>query len=315
MKILIKLCYPYVENIKVFAIGYLASLFILLMFIPINNYLETIYSNTDIVNFPADIVYSETDTTCTGCEKSYTSSLQVASPTNLGNIDNQIDLSQLTPIDDTSDQIFNTILVGINQDITLQSFGVVESQNSEIINQIAVENRPYGVRKILVGNYPTAKGQVLLPETYALKIANDNNYTSYSQLLGTEINISLDNVEYNLTIVGVYAGENNLIVDSRQDTPTSGASFITFDDEQSAKQFVENNPQTISSKANSVNYSNYSKIVAIILASGLFVSLTVRHLSSCYRLRKVHVNSLSNIYIFIVPLLPLVVVAFIFWIK
>lgn len=307
MKIIIKFIYPFVENLKLFTIAYSICFILLVLFIPINNYLNTIYNNTNIINFPKNVVYSEQDAQCTNCEKSYTSSLQTASPHNLGNIDNGINLSKLSPIDETSTQVFNDILVGMNQDSVLQNFGIIESQNSLLLNQVAVPNRPYGVDKLLVGNYPIDKGQVLLPESYALKLVNEKDYKSYNQLLNTITSVTFNNSDYKLEIVGIYTGANNLIVDYEQDTPTQGSSFITFENNQQAKEFAANNPQTVSYKNNTQNYAVYSKIVCVILVFSLFLSLTIRQTVQSYQLRKVHVDTIFNIYIFIVPLIPLVV--------
>lgn len=105
-------------------------------------------------------------------------------------------------------------------------------------------NQSLKINKVLVGTYPHHANEVMIPEVLAIKLANDNDFSTYTQLLGT--NLQLDDNEYMIT--GVYTGGNTLIL-GKDKVVSDQAIFIrvnktekkeiinTFGDEQ----IVDNN--------------------------------------------------------------------------
>lgn len=75
------------------------------------------------------------------------------------------------------------------------------------INDYKVYNERLEVKEVLIGTYPTNASEVLMPEVYAISLANKLEVDSYDKLIGKKI--SFLNIDYN--VVGVYSGANHII--------------------------------------------------------------------------------------------------------
>lgn len=109
------------------------------------------------------------------------------------------------------------------------------------INEYNTFNERLEIKEVLEGNYPTNETELLIPEVYAISIANELGVNTYAKLIGE--NISLLNSDY--TIVGVYNGANQIIAYPPKEIveyygeELEQAIFIKFADNQQKKNFYD----------------------------------------------------------------------------
>lgn len=124
----------------------------------------------------------------------------------------------------------------------------------EYINDYQIFNERLEVSQVLAGKYPSDENEIMLPEVYAVKLANKLSVNSYADLIGELLTFN----DVNYTVVGVYSGANHIIQGASQklieeyQKNNSEAVFIDFNSKQQKREFFANfNKQDV------VNSSDY----------------------------------------------------------
>lgn len=110
------------------------------------------------------------------------------------------------------------------------------------INDYKVYNERLEVKEVLVGDYPTNESEILIPELYAISLANKFEVDSYDKLIGQKINLLSS--EY--SIVGVYSGANHIIAYPSKELITyyqqylDQGIFIKFANKQQKSKLFDN---------------------------------------------------------------------------
>lgn len=124
----------------------------------------------------------------------------------------------------------------------------------EYINDYQIFNERLEVSQVLVGKYPSDETEIMIPEVFAVKLANEIGVNSYDDLIGKQLSYN----EVNYKVVGVYSGANHLIQGASQklieeyQKDNSEAVFIHFNSKQEKQGFFANfNKQDV------VNSSDY----------------------------------------------------------
>lgn len=115
----------------------------------------------------------------------------------------------LNYLKDTSKELITTNLDILNKDNEkfIDMSNIYISIFPPDINDYQIINERLEIKEVLVGNYPSSPDEILIPENYAISIANEKNIDSYQQLLGEQVTIA----DSNYTIVGVFNGSNHII--------------------------------------------------------------------------------------------------------
>lgn len=224
-----------------------------------------------------------------------------------------IDINKLKPIDQTTDKLLKTIMMKVEEDKTLITYSGVYNYNSEIINDVIVPNRTYNIDKILCGNYPTSDNQIMIPETMALKIVNDNQLDSYDQVLGQSLKYKTNNY----VVSGVYStgdsqsGYQNIIFykADQSDVELNG-TFIKTDDEEMREKFIKLST-AISSKYNVYNYTYIFLVTTYVIIVVMYFSLIREGLYATRELLNHYNKTFKNNYPFFVAFMVFNLVYFI----
>lgn len=152
-------------------------------------------------------------------------------------------LYDLNYLKDTSQELITSNLNTLNKDNEkfIDMNTVYISMFPAEINDYKTYNERLEIKQVLVGEYPRASNQLLIPEVYAISIANSLGLESYGQLVGQNIELLGDDYE----IVGVYSGSNHIIVYPNQDLAArysqylDEAIFIKFDNSQQREELFD----------------------------------------------------------------------------
>lgn len=152
-------------------------------------------------------------------------------------------LYDLNYLKDTSKDLITSNLDILNKDNEkfIDMSNIYISVFPSDINDYQTYNERLEIEQVLVGNYPSKDNELLIPEVYAISIANELGVESYEQLL--DQSIELMGKKYK--IVGVYSGSSHIITYPSQEQLSAynqylnEAIFIKFDNDAQKKAFFK----------------------------------------------------------------------------
>lgn len=144
-------------------------------------------------------------------------------------------LYDLNYLDETSPALIEDMMKRLNVDnekyIDLNK--IIYSSFPNEVDQYSVWNESLNVEQVLEGSYPHSVDELMIPEVYAIKTANELNLSTYQELIGKEV--TLDKEAYKVS--GVYVGGDNFIGYSNLREDEAEAIFINVDNSQKKKLF------------------------------------------------------------------------------
>ncbi len=287
----------------------LSILMTIIMSIATIVFASSLYNNYEknlITYFPDDILYiDQLVTESNSYEVEHTISLnsQIELQQSIELDDVHTDLNKLVPIAETSDELLKTIMIKMQVDQTLIDYRYVLNYNSQLINEVIVPSETYNINKILVGKYPYEQNQILIPETLALAVVNDNNFKSYAELIDYQVNYQSE-VYY---ISGVYSVGNNddngqYIIgyanDSNENVQT--ASFVKVWDETIKNKMKNEYEIVISSDDNALNLSPLFLVITYIIIFIMYFTLNQVNIRNTKKLLNHYNHQILNNYPYIV---------------
>ncbi|MFV0247026.1 MAG: hypothetical protein ACK5HS_03750 [Mycoplasmatales bacterium] len=229
-------------------------------------------------------------------------SLSQIDSTNSYSISEKVIVSDLKPIKETSQALLNDIVLTIEDTKELYSYNYINNYFPKVINSVYTSNPSYGIKKIITGQYPYAENELLLPESLALYYVNVNNYSTYEQLLNT--NITFNKKVYK--VVGIYqfdqSMENENIIGYNSDIPQSKltSSFIVSNNKDKIKELVNKYSSTISYYDNKTNYSTLFILNSFIILMIVFYYFILETLKKSFNKLNHYNKSLINYVIYLV---------------
>lgn len=141
------------------------------------------------------------------------------------------------------------------KDLTVNNMNILNKDNKKFIslddvyvslfpseiNNYQAFNERLQVKGVLAGGYPLNEDEIMIPEVYAVKLANDKGFTKYDQLIGQTV--SYEDTAYK--IVGVYNGANHIIVSADKEAreiykkSMDESIFIRFKDRAQKIEFYK----------------------------------------------------------------------------
>ncbi len=306
-----------ISNFKKYALSIAISLSLFLIVLIIANQLHNNSINKSTIYFPNDIIYipNEIDELDDAIIEN-TPYLQVPKDSDITYDINpgilldgvNVDINKLKPLKETSDALLKKIKLQIENDQTLISYDILYNINSPMINEVVVPNKTYNIDKIISGKYPEEENEVLIPETLALYLANENGLKSYGKLIGFEFQYNGSNY----LISGVYASSNidgekeSVIINPPSEyTQELGASFVRVNDNSVKQQLLLKYTDALSSEVNVVDYSKYFIILAYIFINYVYYLLIKDNLSNTIEIFNHYNKSFINYYPYAVSFLLL----------
>lgn len=222
--------------------------------------------------------------------------------------------------DKPSENLFKQV-----NDITLYkkkpTFSIMAGNVDDSLLNNKMQNFSYNIQSIKKGNYPL-NNQVLIPELYAQYLLNTkySDLTKYNDLIGKEVILDVYNKDINLTISGIYTGDNILYTtintlnsyNINYITTKQKNEYFTFNSVKQKKEYIkeENIPNKcfIDSSSNTINY----KRILLILYSMLMLILIIVFLKDEIKYDWYRLNYYGFKLINLMYFLPLVLIFLIF---
>ncbi|MFV0246951.1 MAG: hypothetical protein ACK5HS_03355 [Mycoplasmatales bacterium] len=291
------------SNKKIYLLSSLITLILLILSLFIYQNLQVQYVKNMNTKFPQNIVYVDNKIIepVSGSKVFKSPSLndrQISKDP----IDYVIKVNDLELTKDSTTSLSDKILSNVESNDIVFKYNVVKNAFPSIINDVVTSNDAYGIKRILVGNYPYHEQDILIPESIALNLVNNNAMTSYKELIN--INIEYNNKQYN--IVGVYEPQYNeneesiVTYSSNIDSKQLTSSFALTKDNKVTDKLINLYPKSISYLNNQVNFSPLFILLAFIVLLIVYYYFITETLSKSINLLNHYHKRLRNYSIYLI---------------
>lgn len=185
---------------------------------------------------------------------------------------------------------------------------------STAVQQTLMSNPSYQIEQLLTGAYPTQKTELLIGEYLASGYMTDLGLDNYEQLIGKEVLLNINDMDYKFTISGVYSGGEALITSANnqlfknQTVNLNPSYYRQFNSNHAKQQYLKASDlqpeQYLDSSSNPINLQLLIGLMFLGMLNLLFTTLIILTLRNDYQVIKYYKYNQAQLMI-IIPMMNL----------